>query len=71
MFNLVFANNIILLYLFLLFFNFFLIFLIIDLYFLTAAVIMEIFIVIEELAMPTGIPIKETRAEMETHQFNA
>ena len=44
---------------------------IIDLYFLTAAVIMEIFIVIEELAMPTGIPIKETRAEMETHQFNA
>ena len=42
-------------------------FLIIDLYFLIPAVIMEIFIVIAELAVPLGIPSKEARAEFETY----
>ena len=42
-------------------------FLIIDLYFLIPAVIKEIFIVIAELAILTGIPTKETRTEIETH----
>ena len=57
-FNLVFTSNTILS-------SFF--FLIIDLYFLIPAVITEIYIVIAELAVPTGIPTKEARAEIETH----
>ena len=40
-------------------------FLIIDLYFLIPAVIAQIFIVAGELVIPTGIPNKETKAEME------
>ena len=46
---------------------FFFFFLIIDLYFLIPAVITEIFIVIPEFAISTGIPTKETRTEVETH----
>ena len=40
-------------------------FLIIDLYSLIPAVIAQIFIVAGELVIPTGIPNKETKAEME------
>ena len=47
---------------------FFFFFLIIDLCFLIPAVITEIFIVTAELAVHTGIPSKETRAEIETYQ---
>ena len=42
-------------------------FLIIEFYFLIPAVIKEIFIVLAELAIPTGIPTKEVRAGIETH----
>ena len=42
-------------------------FLIIDLYFLISAVIAQIFNPIAELVIPIGIPIKEAKAEMETH----
>ena len=42
-------------------------FLIIDLYFLITAVIAHICIPTAELAIPTGIPTKEEKAEMETH----
>ena len=42
-------------------------FIIIGLYFLILAVFMETFIVITELAEPTGISIEEARAEIETH----
>ena len=59
-FNLVFANNTILS-------HFFFFFPINDLYFLIPAVIKEIFIIIAELAIPTGIPTKEARAEIETY----
>ena len=47
---------------------FFFFFLIIDLYFLIHAVITETLIVAVELAIPTGMPIKEAKAEIETHQ---
>ena len=46
---------------------FFLLFLNIDLYFLFPAVITQIFIVTVELAIPSGIPTKEAKAEMKTH----
>ena len=42
-------------------------FLIIDLQLLIPAVITQIFIIAAELAIPTGIPIKEAKAEIETH----
>ena len=61
LFNLDFANSTILL-------HFFFFFLIIDLYFLIAAGIAQIFNPIEELIPPIGIPTKEAKAEMETHQ---
>ena len=57
-FNLVFASNTILLCFF---------FLIIELYFLIPVVILEICIVIAEIAIPTGIPTKKASAEIETH----
>ena len=57
LFNLGFASNTILS-------CFFFFFLIIDLYFLTPAVIAQIFNTIPELVIPTGIPIKEAKAEM-------
>ena len=44
---------------------FFLFFLIIDLYFLFPAVIAQIFNPIAKLVIPTGIPTKEKKAEME------
>ena len=59
-FNLVFVNNTILS-------SFFFFFLIIDLYFLITIVITKIFIVIAELVIPTEIPTKEARAEIEIH----
>ena len=43
-------------------------FLIIDLYFLIAAFIAQIFNPITELVIPIGIPTKEAKAEMETYQ---
>ena len=57
---LVFANNTILS-------CFFYFFLIIDLYLLIPAVSTQFFIVSAELAIPTGITTKETKAEIETH----
>ena len=57
-FNFNFANNIILLCFF---------FLIIDLHFLIAVVIAQIFHPIAELIIPIGIPTKEAKAEMEIH----
>ena len=42
-------------------------FLIIDFYFLIAAVIIQTFNHIAELLIPIGTPIKEAKAEMETH----
>ena len=45
---------------------FFLFFLFIDLYVLIQAVITHIFNPIVELVIPTGIPTKEAKAEMET-----
>ena len=41
--------------------------LIVDLYFLIPAVIIQIFNTIAEVIIPIGIPIKEAKAEMETH----
>ena len=58
--DLVFASNTILS-------CFFFFFLIIDLNFLTPAVIADIFIATAELAMFIGIPTKETKAEIETY----
>ena len=58
--NLDFANNTILS-------CFFFFLLIIDLYFLIAAVIAQIFNQIAELVIPIGTPTKEQKAEMETH----
>ena len=46
---------------------FFLFFLIIDLYFLIPAVIIQIFNPIVELAIPIGIMTKEAKAETETN----
>ena len=46
---------------------FFIIILIIDLYFLITAFIAQIFISTAELAIPTGIPIKTAKSEMETY----
>ena len=60
LFNLDFANNTILSYLF-----FF--FLIIDLYFLIPAVIAQIFNPVAEVVIPIGIPTKEVKAEMEKY----
>ena len=40
---------------------------IIDLYFLFLAVITQIFIVTIKLAIPTGKPTQEAKAEIETH----
>ena len=60
LFNFDFANNTILSYLF-----FF--FLIIDLYYLIAAVIVQIVYSIVELVIPIGIPTKEAKAEIEIH----
>ena len=57
LFTLDFANNIIS--------CFFLFSLFVD--FLISAVITQIFNPIVELAIPIGIPTKETKAEMETH----
>ena len=57
-FNLAFADNAISLCFF---------FVIIHLYFLIPAVIMEVFIVITEFSAPTGIPTKEEKLETETH----
>ena len=42
-------------------------FLIIDLYFLIAAVITQVFNPTTELTIPVGIPTKESKAEMETN----
>ena len=64
LFNLVFAHNFILS-------CFFFFFSIIDLYFLTTAVIAQIFNPTAELAIPPGIPNKEAKAEMETHPVTA
>ena len=58
LYNLDFANNTILSYLFFLF-------LIIDLYFLITAIIAQSFNPIAELAIPIGIPIKEAKSEIE------
>ena len=60
LFDLDFANDTILSY-----FLFF--FLIIDLYFLIPEAIAQIFNPIAELVIPLGIPIKEAKAEMQTH----
>ena len=60
LFNLNFANNTILSC----FYSFFLI---IDLYFLTAALITQIFNPIAKLAILIGIPTKEAKAEIEAH----
>ena len=60
LFNFDFANNTILSCLF-----FF--FLIIDLYYLIAAVIVQIVYSIVELVIPIGIPTKEAKAEIEIH----
>ena len=59
LFNLFFANKIILSW----FFHFFLI---IDLYFLIPTVISKIFNPIADLVIPMGIPAKEAKAEIET-----
>ena len=42
-------------------------FLVIDLYYLTAAVIAQILNPITELVIPIGIPTKEAKAEIEIH----
>ena len=60
LFNLDFANNTILS-------CFFLFFIIVDLYFLIPADILQIFNHIVELAILVGIPTKEAKAEMEIH----
>ena len=60
LFNLYFANNALLS-------CFFFFFVIIDLYFLIAGVIAQIFNAIAELVMPIGIPSKEVKAEIEIH----
>ena len=62
LFNLDFANDNILS-------CFFFFFLIIDLYFLIPAVTTQICNPVAELEIPTGIPTKEAKAEMEMHQL--
>ena len=62
LFNLDFANDNIL--------SCFFFFLIIDLYFLIPAFITQIFYTIAELVIPTGIPAKETKAEMKRTSSN-
>ena len=62
LFKLVFACNIVLFIYF--FFHFYLI---IDLYFLIPPVLVQIFIPTEELAIPTWIPTKDAKAELEIH----
>ena len=47
--------------------SFFLFFFIIDLYFLIPAAMAQIFNPPTELAIPTGMPTKEAKAEIETH----
>ena len=47
---------------------FFFIFLIVELYFLIAAVNKQIFNPLAELVIPTGISTKEEKEEMERHQ---
>ena len=64
LFNLVFANNTILL-------CFFLFFLIIDLHFLIFAVIAQILNPILELAIPIRIQTKEAKIEMGTYPVHA
>ena len=64
LFDLDFADNIILSY-------FFFFFIIINLYFLIAAIIAQFSNPIAELVIPIGIPTKEVRAEMETHPVEA
>ena len=59
-FNLVFANSTI-------FSRFFFSFLIIELCFLIPAVIKQIFIAAAELSIPTGMPTKGEKAQIETH----
>ena len=63
-FKLFFANNTVLS-------CFFFFFLLIDLYSLIPALIAEIFVVIAELAIPTGVPTKGATAEIETHPVTA
>ena len=64
LFSLVFANNT--------FFScIFFLFLIIELYFLIAAVIAEIFHLTVELVVPIGLPTKETKAEIEIYPVTA
>ena len=62
--NLIFANDTILS-------CFFFFFLTIDLYFLIPAVITQIFIAAAELAILTGIPFEEAKAEIERHPIIA
>ena len=59
LFNLDFANNATL--------SCFFFFSVIDLWFLFPAAILKIFNPIAELIIPTGIPIKEEKAEVEIH----
>ena len=59
-FNLVFANNTILS-------RFFFFLLIINLYFLIPAFITQIIILAAQLVIPTGIPAKEAKTEIETY----
>ena len=59
-FDLVFTNNTILL-------CFFLFFLIIDQCFVNPAVIVQIFNLTEEVAIPIGTPTNKARSEIETH----
>ena len=60
--NLAFANNIILSWS-----HIFFLYLIIDLYFLIPQVIAQIFNSIAEQIIPTGIPRKEAKVEIEIH----
>ena len=64
LFNLVFANNTISSDFFLLFIN-------IDIYFLILATIAQIFNSTAEIAGSIGIPLKEAKAEIETHPATA
>ena len=51
--------------------SFFLFFLTIDSYFLLPTVIAQIFNLIPGIVIPIGIPIKETKEEMERHPVSA
>ena len=63
-FNLIFASDTILS-------CFFLFFLVIDLYFLIAAVNAQIFNPTAEVAIPIGMPTNKAKAEIETHLLTA